>query len=118
MDGAVGRGEMVLRGVVGVLVAWVVGPLLLFDLYMLLYSLPAVVGAGERICEPGLLGWGTCWRPEPRLWWIVSAGIVLPGVICVVMAVRGFRRPGLWWPWLMGSMGLLVAGAFATSHIL
>ncbi|MBL7262292.1 hypothetical protein [Paractinoplanes lichenicola] len=114
MENAVAGRELALRAVVAVPVAVVCVVLLAGDLFMLLYWLPVLFGPGDVSCD---VAPGACWRPEQPIWWGVAGTLTAFGAGCEITAVRGFRRAGLWWPWLYGAMGLLLAAAFAAAQI-
>ncbi|MBM2614835.1 hypothetical protein JIG36_04595 [Actinoplanes sp. LDG1-06] len=111
------RWEMPMRRVVGILVAVVCVPMLAQVLLALLYWSPVLSGPEDTPCDPAVDGWGACWRLEQLVWWIVAALATLGGAVSMVMALRGFRRPGRWWPWLYASMGLLIAATVAAVNI-
>ncbi|MBB4692539.1 hypothetical protein [Paractinoplanes abujensis] len=113
MEDAVAGRELALRGVVGVLVAVVCAALLVQNLYLLLWWSSVLTGP-DGPCD---FAPAACWQPHQPVWWGVTAALTVVGAVSGAMAVRGFRRAGLWWPWLFGAMGPLVAGAFAAGQI-
>ncbi|MBU2668343.1 hypothetical protein KOI35_33005 [Actinoplanes bogorensis] len=92
-------------------------PLLLINAYLLLYWLPAIQGPGDEPCDPVVDGWGACWRPDQRVWWIVAAALTLAGLVCTLMSLRRYRRAVIWSWWFLGSMTFLLAGLWAGGNI-
>ncbi|RLP87979.1 hypothetical protein EAD89_17875 [Micromonospora sp. BL4] len=92
-------------------------PLLLGMAFNLIWWSPALSGPGPDPCDPAVDGWGACWRPEQRTFWIVAAAAGLPGAVCLVLTLVRISRTGRWWPWPIAAAALLVACSLALSQI-
>lgn len=92
-------------------------PALALYAYLLFWWLPALSGPGSEPCDPALDGWGVCWRPEQRTFWLVAAAAGLLGTACLVVAVFRTGRVRHWWPWPVGAAALLAVGAHALGQI-
>ena len=106
-----------LRLAVAIPLAVVSLPLLLLWAYLLLWWLPALTGPGPSPCDPAVDGWGVCWRPEQRTFWIVAAAVGLSGAVCLVISLIRLSRAGRWWPWPIAAAALLVSGYLAATQI-
>ncbi|MEU9823547.1 hypothetical protein [Micromonospora chersina] len=92
-------------------------PFLLLWAYTLLWWSPALTGPGPDPCDPAVDGWGACWRPEQRTFWIVAAAVGLPGAVCLVISLIRLPRARRWWPWPTATAALLVSCHLALTQI-
>ncbi|SCG54281.1 hypothetical protein [Micromonospora coxensis] len=92
-------------------------PLLLVYVFNLVWWAPALTGPGPNPCDPAVDGWGACWRPEQRTFWMVAAAVGLPGAFCLTMSLLRLHRARRWWPWPVATAVLLVACAQALNRI-
>ncbi|WP_341715782.1 hypothetical protein QQG74_17195 [Micromonospora sp. FIMYZ51] len=96
----------------------IVGVLLLsLWAFMLLYWSPALTGPGLDPCDPAVDGWGVCWRPEQRTFWIVAAAAGLSAATCLVISLKRLRRARRWWPWPVATAVLLAVCYLALGRI-
>ncbi|WP_447139718.1 hypothetical protein [Micromonospora sp. LZ34] len=92
-------------------------PFLALVVFNLAWWSPALDGPGPDPCDPAVDGWGVCWRPEQRTFWIVAAAAGLPGAGCLVMSLVRIYQARRWWPWPVATVLLFVACAQALSQI-
>jgi hypothetical protein len=113
----VSRRRQAIRRAVAIPLAVVAVPALAFYAYLLFWWLPALSGPGSEPCDPAVDGWGVCWRPEQRTFWLVAAAAGMLGTACLVVAVLRTGRVRHWWPWPVGAAALLAVGAQALGQI-
>ncbi|SCE92894.1 hypothetical protein GA0070214_103362 [Micromonospora chaiyaphumensis] len=92
-------------------------PFLLLGAFNLIWWSPALTGPGPNPCDPAVDGWGACWRPEQRTFWIVAAAVGLPGAVCLVISLIRLPRTRRWWPWPIATAALLFSCHFALTQI-
>ncbi|MBM0257635.1 hypothetical protein [Micromonospora sp. 4G55] len=103
----------------GVVIPLAIVSVLLLAVYAfdLLYFASALTGPGPHPCDPAIDGWGVCWRPEQRTFWIVTAAASVPAAICLVMSLIRLDLTRRWWPWPVATALLLLAGGLALDQV-
>jgi hypothetical protein len=81
-------------GAVSVLVV----PLLLLNVYLLLWFLPE------------LTSWGTAGHDGHPYLWLLIFGLTVAAAVCLVLAGRRRHRSARWWLWLLAAPILMLAG--------
>jgi hypothetical protein len=85
--------------------------------YLLLWWSPALSGPAPEPCDPAVDGWGVCWRPEQRTFWLLTAAALVPAVVCLVLSLTRLRTARRWWPLPVAAVVLGLACIQAAGRI-